>query len=114
MKALDAIPSMFTTYAYYNNDKFPFCGEALMKRSMAFRTPLDAGIHSAAGSDFSPGPFAPLMGIPSRWENWRILWCWPTIHTPRKRTPSKTLPLSPRLSVGRRCTKRSGLTGGKP
>ena len=34
-----------------------------MKRSMAFRTMLDAGIHAAAGSDFSPGPFAPLMGI---------------------------------------------------
>lgn len=63
MKALDAIPSMFTTYAYYNTDKFPFYGEALMQRSMAFRTLLDAGIHAAAGSDFSPGPFAPLMGI---------------------------------------------------
>lgn len=63
MKAVDAIPSMFTTYAYYNTDKFPFYGEALMKRSMAFRTLLDAGIHAAAGSDFSPGPFAPLMGI---------------------------------------------------
>ncbi|MEQ1693960.1 MAG: amidohydrolase family protein, partial [Gemmatimonas sp.] len=63
MKALDAIPSMFTTYAYYNTDKFPFYGETLMKRSMAFRTLLDAGIRAAAGSDFSPGPFAPLMGI---------------------------------------------------
>jgi predicted amidohydrolase YtcJ len=63
MKALGAVPAMFTTYAYYNTDKFPFYGEALMKRSMAFRTMLDAGIHAAAGSDFSPGPFAPLMGI---------------------------------------------------
>jgi predicted amidohydrolase YtcJ len=63
MKAVDAIPAMFTTYAYYNTDKFPFYGEALMKRSMAFRTMLDAGVHAAAGSDFSPGPFAPLMGM---------------------------------------------------
>jgi predicted amidohydrolase YtcJ len=63
IKALDAIPAMFTTYAYYNTDKFPFYGEALMKRSMAYRTLLDAGVHAAAGSDFSPGPFAPLMGI---------------------------------------------------
>ena len=63
IKALDAIPAMFTTYAYYNTDKFPFYGEELMKRSMAYRTMLDAGIHAAAGSDFSPGPFAPLMGI---------------------------------------------------
>ena len=63
MKALGAVPAMFTTYAYYNTDKFPFYGEDLMKRSMAFRTLLDAGIRAAAGSDFSPGPFAPLMGI---------------------------------------------------
>ena len=63
IKALDAIPAMFTTYAYYNTDKFPFYGEALMKRSMAYRSMLDAGVHAAAGSDFSPGPFAALMGI---------------------------------------------------
>jgi predicted amidohydrolase YtcJ len=63
MKALGAVPAMFTTYAYYNSDKFPFYGEELMKRCMAFRTLLDAGIFAAAGSDFSPGPFAPLMGI---------------------------------------------------
>ena len=63
MKALGAVPAMFTTYAYYNTDKFPFYGEQLMRRAMAFRTLLDAGIHAAAGSDFSPGPFAPLMGI---------------------------------------------------
>ena len=60
---VDAVPAAFTTYAYYNTDKFPFYGEELMKRSMAYRTLLDAGIHAAAGSDFSPGPFAPLMGI---------------------------------------------------
>jgi predicted amidohydrolase YtcJ len=36
IKALDAIPAMFTTYAYYNSDKFPFYGEELMKRSMAY------------------------------------------------------------------------------
>ena len=63
IKALGAVPAMFTTYAYYNTDKFPFYGEDLMKRCMAFRTLLDAGVHAAAGSDFSPGPFAPLMGI---------------------------------------------------
>jgi len=63
IKALDAIPSMFTTYAYYNSDKFPFYGEELMQRCMAFRSMLDAGVKVAAGSDFSPGPFAALMGI---------------------------------------------------
>jgi predicted amidohydrolase YtcJ len=63
MKALGAIPAVFTSYAYYNTDKFHFYGEDLMKRSMAFRSFLDAGIRAAAGSDFSPGPFAPLMGV---------------------------------------------------
>jgi predicted amidohydrolase YtcJ len=63
IKALGAVPAMFTTYAYYNTDKFPFYGEELMKRCMAYRTLLDAGVPAAAGSDFSPGPFAPLMGI---------------------------------------------------
>lgn len=63
MKALDAVPALFTTYAYYNSDKFTFYGEDLMKRSMAFRTLLDAGIQVAAGSDFSPGPFDPRMAI---------------------------------------------------
>jgi hypothetical protein len=63
MKALDAVPALFTTYAYYNSDKFSFYGEDLMKRCMAFRTLLDAGIHAAAGSDFSPGPFDPRMAI---------------------------------------------------
>ncbi len=34
-----------------------------MKRSMAYRTLLDAGIPAAAGSDFSAGPLDPRMGI---------------------------------------------------
>jgi hypothetical protein len=63
IKALEAVPSLFTTYAYYNSDKFSFYGEDLMKRCMAFRTLLDAGIRAAAGSDFSPGPFDPRMAI---------------------------------------------------
>lgn len=63
MKALNAVPALFTTYAYYNSDKFAFYGEELMKRSMAFRTLLDAGIPVAAGSDFPPGPFDPRMAL---------------------------------------------------
>jgi predicted amidohydrolase YtcJ len=63
MQALGAVPALFTTYAYYNSDKFVFYGEELMKHCMAYRTLLDAGIRAAAGSDFAPGPFAPLMGM---------------------------------------------------
>jgi predicted amidohydrolase YtcJ len=63
IKAAGVIPAPFTSYAYYNSDKFHFYGEALMQRSMAYRSFIDDGIPAAAGSDFSPGPFAPLMGI---------------------------------------------------
>jgi predicted amidohydrolase YtcJ len=63
IKAGGVIPAPFTSYAYYNADKFHFYGEALMKRCMAYRSFLDAGIPAAAGSDFDPGPFAPLMGM---------------------------------------------------
>ena len=63
IKAANVTPAVFTTYAYYNADKFHFYGEEWMKQAMAFRSFLDAGVPVAAGSDFSPGPFAPLMGI---------------------------------------------------
>ena len=63
MKAVDAVPALFTTYAYYNSDKFHYYGEALMQHCMAFRNLLDAGIRAAAGSDFPPGPFDPRMAI---------------------------------------------------
>jgi len=63
MKALGVVPAPFTSYAYYNTDKFHFYGEERMKHCMAYRSFFDNGIRAAAGSDFSPGPFAPLMGI---------------------------------------------------
>jgi len=63
IKALGAVPMPFTSYAYYNADKFHFYGEEFMRHAMAFRSFLDAGIPVAAGSDFYPGPFAPLMGM---------------------------------------------------
>lgn len=63
IKALDVTPACFTTYAYYNSDKFSFYGEEFMRSAMAFRSFLDAGVNVAAGSDFYPGPFAPLMGM---------------------------------------------------
>jgi len=58
-----AVPSLFTTYAYCNSDKFEFHGEELMKRCMAFRTLLDTGIHAAAGSGFSHGHCDSRMAI---------------------------------------------------
>jgi len=63
IKAIGAVPALFTTYAFYNPDKFVYYGQEMMQNCMAFRSLLDAGVYVAAGSDFSPGPFAPLMGI---------------------------------------------------
>jgi len=63
IKAIGAVPALFTTYAFYNPDKFVYYGEEMMQHCMAFRSLVDAGVYAAAGSDFSPGPFAPLMGI---------------------------------------------------
>jgi predicted amidohydrolase YtcJ len=63
IKATGAVPAPFTSYAYYNSDKFHFYGEEFMQRAMAYRSFAVTGIPAAAGSDFGPGPFAPLMGI---------------------------------------------------
>lgn len=63
MKALDAVPACFTSYAYYNPDKFKFYGEPLMEHMMPYRSYLDAGVRVAGGSDFPPGPFSPLMAM---------------------------------------------------
>lgn len=63
IKATGAIPAPFTTYLYYNSDKFGFYGEDMLSQCMAYRSFLDAGIPVVAGSDFFPGPFSPLMGI---------------------------------------------------
>ena len=63
MKAIGAVPALFSTYAYFNADKFHFYGEELMRRCMAFRSFQQAGIPAADGSDFPPGPFDPRMAI---------------------------------------------------
>lgn len=63
IKAAGVVPACFSTYPYYNPDKFTFYGPELLKRCMAFRDFLDAGVPACAGSDFNPGPFSPLMAI---------------------------------------------------
>jgi predicted amidohydrolase YtcJ len=63
MKALDVTPALFSTYPYYNSDKFHFYGEEIMRNMIPFRSLLDAGVKACAGSDFYPGPFSPLMAL---------------------------------------------------
>jgi predicted amidohydrolase YtcJ len=63
IKALGAVTALFSTYSYYNSDKFHFYGQDMMSHMMAYRTLLDAGVPVCAGSDFTAGALAPLMGI---------------------------------------------------
>jgi predicted amidohydrolase YtcJ len=63
MKALGVSPALFSTYSYYNADKFHFYGESLMRNIMPYRSLLDAGVPVCAGSDFDPGPFSPMMAL---------------------------------------------------
>lgn len=63
MKALDAQPTLFNTYIYYNADKFRYYGADMAEHMMPFRDMIDAGVNVSTGSDFYPGPFDPLMAI---------------------------------------------------
>jgi predicted amidohydrolase YtcJ len=63
IKAIGAVPAPFTSYTYYNSDKFHYYGKDIMDKSMAFREFIDNGIIAAAGTDYRPGPFQPLMGL---------------------------------------------------
>ena len=59
------IPAPFYTYAYYHGNKWLEYGEETMKSMFAHRSFLDYGIPVAPASDFTPGPYEPLMAIQS-------------------------------------------------
>lgn len=63
IKALGVVPNLFSTYAFYNADKFHFYGKDMMEHMMAWRMLIDAGVPVTAGSDFPPGPFAPMLAL---------------------------------------------------
>ena len=63
IKALGAVPAPFTSYMYFNAEKFDYYGEEMLSHMMAYRTFIDNGIIACAGSDFRAGIFSPLMGI---------------------------------------------------
>ena len=72
MKALGAVPAMFTTYAYYNTDKFPFYGEDLMKR--AHGVPHDARRGHPRGGrlGLQPRPVRAAHGHPGDGDTNRV------------------------------------------
>lgn len=65
IKAAGVIPTPFYTYAYYHGNKWVEYGEEKMESMFAHRSFLDAGIPVAPASDFTPGPYEPMMAIQS-------------------------------------------------
>jgi predicted amidohydrolase YtcJ len=65
IKALGVVPTPFWTYVYYHGEKWKEYGEEKMQWMFAHRSFLDSGIIVAGASDYTPGPFEPLMAIQS-------------------------------------------------
>jgi predicted amidohydrolase YtcJ len=65
IKLTGVIPTPFYTYAYYHGNKWVDYGYEKMKSMFAHRSFLDAGIPVAPASDYTPGPFEPMMAIQS-------------------------------------------------
>ncbi len=59
------IPTPFWTYVYYHGEKWANYGDEKMQSMFAHKTFLDAGVVVPGASDYTPGPFEPLMAIQS-------------------------------------------------
>jgi predicted amidohydrolase YtcJ len=65
IKKAGVVPAPFYTYAYYHGNKWPEYGGEMMESMFAHRSFLDYGIPVAPASDFTPGPYEPMMAIQS-------------------------------------------------
>jgi predicted amidohydrolase YtcJ len=65
MRALNIIPTPFSTYVYYHGEKMQYYGEERLKHMFALRTFLDAGLRPTQASDYPPGEFPPMMALQS-------------------------------------------------
>jgi predicted amidohydrolase YtcJ len=65
MKALNAIPTPFSTYVYYHGEKMQYYGKERLEHMFALRTFLDAGLRPTQASDYPPGEFPPMMALQS-------------------------------------------------
>ncbi|MGC1453109.1 MAG: amidohydrolase [Candidatus Sulfotelmatobacter sp.] len=65
MKALNVIPTPFSTYVYYHGEKMQYYGEERVKHMFALRTFLDAGLRPTQASDYPPGEFPAMMALQS-------------------------------------------------
>ena len=65
IKAAGVVPTPFYTYAHYHGNKWPDYGPARMNNMFAHRSFLDYGIPVSPASDFTPGPYEPMMALQS-------------------------------------------------
>ena len=65
IKAAGVVPTPFYTYAHYHGNKWVDYGDEKMESMFAHRSFLDAGIPVAPASDYTPGPYEPMMAIQS-------------------------------------------------
>ncbi len=65
IKAAGVVPAPFYTYAHYHGNKWVDYGAEKMESMFAHRSFLDAGIPVAPASDYTPGPYEPMMAIQS-------------------------------------------------
>jgi len=65
IKASGVIPTPFWTYVYFHGEKWSQYGDDKIRWMFAHKSFLDAGIRVPGASDYTPGPFEPLMAIQS-------------------------------------------------
>lgn len=65
IRSAGVVPAPFYTYAYYHGNKWVEYGPEKMQNMFAHRSFLDAGIPVAPASDYTPGPYEPMMAIQS-------------------------------------------------
>jgi len=65
IKAAGVIPAPFYTYAHYHGEKWHEYGHDKMESMFAHRSFIDYGIPVAPASDYTPGPYEPMMALQS-------------------------------------------------
>jgi len=65
LKKLGCVVTPFCTYIYHHGDKMRFYGEDRVSMMFAHRSFLDNGVISTGATDYSPGPYQPLLAIQS-------------------------------------------------
>lgn len=65
IKNTGTIPAPFYTYAHYHGEKWHEYGAEKMEWMFAHKAFIDAGVPVAPASDYTPGPYEPMMALQS-------------------------------------------------